>query len=135
MEEGLGDHILLLRLWEAWRAAAFHRDFCRDHGLDLRGMNFAKDIRKQLEGGCLGRPLQAGRQRACRQAGSLPSGPRGPQCQCPSAGVHVRRIFTGPRMVSLRRVECVWGVWLSAKVGSCIVSLCRMEVLAIWGCG
>jgi ATP-dependent RNA helicase DHX8/PRP22 len=50
MEEGLGDHILLLRLWEGWQAAAFNRDYCRDHGLDLRGMNFAKDIRKQLEG-------------------------------------------------------------------------------------
>ena len=50
MEEGLGDHILLLRLWEGWRAAGFNRDFCKDHGLDLRGMNFAKDIRKQLDG-------------------------------------------------------------------------------------
>lgn len=50
MSEGLGDHVMLLRLWQLWQRAAFSRDFCREYGLDLRGMNFAKDLRRQLEG-------------------------------------------------------------------------------------
>ncbi|GLC37757.1 hypothetical protein PLESTB_001473700 [Pleodorina starrii] len=49
MAEGLGDHVLLLRLWEGWEAAGCGRDYAREHGLDLRGLNFARDIRRQLE--------------------------------------------------------------------------------------
>ena len=30
------------------------RDACFDYGLDLRGMNFARDVRRQLEGKRLG---------------------------------------------------------------------------------
>ncbi|KAF8068452.1 DEAH4 [Scenedesmus sp. PABB004] len=43
-----GDHLLLLRLYQLWAADGFGRDFVRATGLDLRGMNFARDIRKQL---------------------------------------------------------------------------------------
>jgi hypothetical protein len=50
MSEGLGDHVTLLRLWQLWEKAGFSKEFCRQYGLDLRGMNFAKEIRKQLEG-------------------------------------------------------------------------------------
>ncbi|KAG2499040.1 hypothetical protein HYH03_003225 [Edaphochlamys debaryana] len=50
MAEGLGDHVLLLRLWEGWAAAGCNKEFARDYGLDLRGLNFARDIRRQLEG-------------------------------------------------------------------------------------
>ncbi len=46
--------MLLLRLWEGWEAAGCGRDWAREHGLDLRGMNFARDIRRQLEGGYQG---------------------------------------------------------------------------------
>ncbi|PNH00701.1 putative pre-mRNA-splicing factor ATP-dependent RNA helicase, partial [Tetrabaena socialis] len=49
MAEGLGDHVLLLRLWEGWEAAGCNREFAADHGLDLRGLNFARDIRRQLD--------------------------------------------------------------------------------------
>ncbi|GLI64430.1 hypothetical protein VaNZ11_007626 [Volvox africanus] len=49
MAEGLGDHVLLLRLWEGWETAGYSKDFARDHGMDLRGLNFARDIRRQLE--------------------------------------------------------------------------------------
>lgn len=55
---GLGDHVLLLRLWEGWRAAGFSKAYCNEHGLELRGMNFAKDIHRQLTGKLL-------RARAC----------------------------------------------------------------------
>ncbi|EFJ40817.1 DEAH-box nuclear pre-mRNA splicing factor [Volvox carteri f. nagariensis] len=47
---GLGDHVLLLRLWEGWEAAGCSREFAREYGLDLRGLNFARDIRRQLDG-------------------------------------------------------------------------------------
>eukprot|EP00879_Flechtneria_rotunda_P013602 GHRR01014208.1.p1 GENE.GHRR01014208.1~~GHRR01014208.1.p1 ORF type:complete len:752 (+),score=245.25 GHRR01014208.1:131-2386(+) len=43
-----GDHLLLLRLYNMWAAAGFNKEFVRSYGLDLRGMNFARDIRKQL---------------------------------------------------------------------------------------
>jgi ATP-dependent RNA helicase DHX8/PRP22 len=49
-EECQGDHLLLLRLYQMWAAAGFTRDFVKAYGLELRGMNFAKDIRKQLAG-------------------------------------------------------------------------------------
>lgn len=50
MQEGQGDHVLLLRLWEEWERHNFSRQFCDEYGLDLRGMNFAKEIKRQLEG-------------------------------------------------------------------------------------
>jgi ATP-dependent RNA helicase DHX8/PRP22 len=49
-EECQGDHLLLLRLYQMWAAAGFTRDFVKAYGLELRGMNFARDIRKQLAG-------------------------------------------------------------------------------------
>jgi ATP-dependent RNA helicase DHX8/PRP22 len=52
MQEVQGDHLLLLRLYQLWAMAGHTRDFAKSYGLDLRGMNFAKDIRRQLEGGC-----------------------------------------------------------------------------------
>lgn len=45
-----GDHIILLKLFQMWQAAGFSKEFCRQYGLDVRGMNFARDIRRQLEG-------------------------------------------------------------------------------------
>jgi ATP-dependent RNA helicase DHX8/PRP22 len=70
--EGLGDHALLLRLWQLWAAAGCSRDFCRDYGLDLRGMNFARDVRRQLEGA----RLPPGRSRADGDARALRKAPR-----------------------------------------------------------
>jgi ATP-dependent RNA helicase DHX8/PRP22 len=52
MAEGLGDHILLLRLWEEWEGSGYSRDVSKDLGLDAKGVGFARDIRRQLEGGC-----------------------------------------------------------------------------------
>lgn len=49
MRECQGDHILLLRLYQLWQAGGCSREFCRGYGLDLRGMNFARDVRRQLE--------------------------------------------------------------------------------------
>lgn len=43
-----GDHLLLLSLYQLWAAAGFSKEFVRSHGLDLRGMNFAREVRKQL---------------------------------------------------------------------------------------
>ena len=50
MRECQGDHILLLRLYQLWAAGGCSREFCKGYGLDLRGMNFARDVRRQLEG-------------------------------------------------------------------------------------
>ena len=50
MSESAGDHVLMLRLWEVWQASGCSRNCCWEYGLDLRGMNFARDIRRQLEG-------------------------------------------------------------------------------------
>lgn len=50
MSEGLGDHVLMLRLYQLWQRAGHHRDFCREYGLDPRGLKQAKELRKQLEG-------------------------------------------------------------------------------------
>lgn len=48
MSDGLGDHVLLLRLWEGWQAAGASTEWCRELGIDLRAMRFARDVRKQL---------------------------------------------------------------------------------------
>ncbi|KAI7837808.1 hypothetical protein COHA_008436 [Chlorella ohadii] len=78
-QEGLGDHILLLRLYEAslgaaWQAAGGSIDWCRDLGVDGRSMRFARDIRQQLERiiGPDGSGFDggSGRQRPERQRGS-----------------------------------------------------------------
>jgi ATP-dependent RNA helicase DHX8/PRP22 len=50
VEECKGDHMLQLRLYQLWQDAGATRDFCKAYGLDFRGMNFARDIRRQLEG-------------------------------------------------------------------------------------
>ena len=48
MSDGLGDHVLLLRIWEGWQSTGTSSDWCRDLGIDLRAMRFARDVRKQL---------------------------------------------------------------------------------------
>lgn len=81
--EGAGDHVLLLRLWELWEASGCTRDFCKEYGLDLRGMNFARDIRRQLEGswGCAPTdPL------TCAVCGWCNTVPRYPILQCGGLG-------------------------------------------------
>ena len=34
---------------QAWERAGWAAEWCRELGLDLRGMRFAKDVRRQLE--------------------------------------------------------------------------------------
>eukprot|EP00873_Tetraselmis_striata_P022185 jgi/Tetstr1/442449/TSEL_003195.t1 len=49
--EGLGDHVLLLRVFLAWDAAGSNSfQVARELGLDHRGMRFARDVKRQLEG-------------------------------------------------------------------------------------
>ncbi len=48
--EGLGDHVLLLRLWDEWAGAGCSKEALRELGLDPRGMGFARDVRRQLQG-------------------------------------------------------------------------------------
>ncbi|XP_004504465.1 probable pre-mRNA-splicing factor ATP-dependent RNA helicase DEAH4 [Cicer arietinum] len=45
---GLGDHIKLLQIYEHWYQTDFDIAWCKDHGLQVRGMLFARDVRKQL---------------------------------------------------------------------------------------
>lgn len=47
---GEGDHLLLLRLWNMWEEGGCSKGAAYDLGLDLRGMNFARDVLRQLEG-------------------------------------------------------------------------------------
>lgn len=49
MQDGPGDHVLLLRLYQAWQAAGGSPEFCREVGVDPRSMRFARDVRQQLE--------------------------------------------------------------------------------------
>eukprot|EP00261_Vitis_vinifera_P036203 XP_019077446.1 PREDICTED: probable pre-mRNA-splicing factor ATP-dependent RNA helicase DEAH4 isoform X3 [Vitis vinifera] len=45
---GWGDHIQLLQIFEQWDQTDYDPNWCKDHGLQVRGMMFVKDVRKQL---------------------------------------------------------------------------------------
>jgi ATP-dependent RNA helicase DHX8/PRP22 len=49
-EAALGDHIVLLRVFQAWERAGAKRDWCRQHRVQSRGLEFARDVRRQLMG-------------------------------------------------------------------------------------
>eukprot|EP00249_Psilotum_nudum_P003089 c16414_g1_i1 orf=285-2411(+) len=46
--KGLGDHIQLLQIYEDWQQAGCDPDWCKKHGLQVRSMLFAKEVRHQL---------------------------------------------------------------------------------------
>ncbi|XP_058102259.1 probable pre-mRNA-splicing factor ATP-dependent RNA helicase DEAH4 isoform X1 [Magnolia sinica] len=45
---GWGDHIQLLQIYEKWDRANYDPQWCIDNNLQVRGMMFTKDVRKQL---------------------------------------------------------------------------------------
>ncbi|KAH6777513.1 RNA helicase family protein [Perilla frutescens var. frutescens] len=45
---GLGDHIQFLQIYELWHQTDYNTDWCKDNNLQVRGMMFVKDVRKQL---------------------------------------------------------------------------------------
>ncbi|EXB94988.1 putative pre-mRNA-splicing factor ATP-dependent RNA helicase [Morus notabilis] len=45
---GWGDHIQLLQIYECWHQTDYNIDWCKVNGLQVRGMTFVKDVRKQL---------------------------------------------------------------------------------------
>ncbi|GAB4840579.1 hypothetical protein Ancab_021348 [Ancistrocladus abbreviatus] len=45
---GFGDHIQLLQIYESWDKTGHDPEWCKEHGLQVRGMMFVKDVRKQL---------------------------------------------------------------------------------------
>ncbi|KAK9074621.1 hypothetical protein SSX86_007219 [Deinandra increscens subsp. villosa] len=45
---GWGDHIQLLQIYELWDQTDYSIDWCKDNNLQVRGMLFARDVRKQL---------------------------------------------------------------------------------------
>ncbi|CAL1354901.1 unnamed protein product [Linum trigynum] len=45
---GYGDHIQMLQIYEQWDQNGYDIRWCRDTGLQERGMVFVKDVRKQL---------------------------------------------------------------------------------------
>ncbi|KGN62367.1 probable pre-mRNA-splicing factor ATP-dependent RNA helicase DEAH4 isoform X1 [Cucumis sativus] len=45
---GWGDHIQLLQIFELWDQKNYDVNWCKDHDLQVRGMLFVKDVRKQL---------------------------------------------------------------------------------------
>ncbi|XP_054787039.1 probable pre-mRNA-splicing factor ATP-dependent RNA helicase DEAH4 isoform X1 [Prosopis cineraria] len=45
---GFGDHIQLLQIFERWDQSDYDIGWCKDNDLQVRGMLFVKDIRKQL---------------------------------------------------------------------------------------
>ena len=47
-DAALGDHVVLLRVFQAWERAGGSRDWCRQHKLQYRGLEFARDVRRQL---------------------------------------------------------------------------------------
>ncbi|KAM0987689.1 hypothetical protein ACFX2I_011714 [Malus domestica] len=45
---GWGDHIQLLQIYECWHQTDYDINWCKDYQLQVRGMKFVKDVRKQL---------------------------------------------------------------------------------------
>ncbi|XP_030527427.1 probable pre-mRNA-splicing factor ATP-dependent RNA helicase DEAH4 isoform X2 [Rhodamnia argentea] len=45
---GLGDHIQLLQIYEEWDRNDYDIGWCKENNLQVRGMLFVKDVRKQL---------------------------------------------------------------------------------------
>ncbi|KAK4836378.1 hypothetical protein QYF36_022200 [Acer negundo] len=45
---GWGDHIQLLQIFECWDENNYNINWCKDNDLQVRGMMFVKDVRKQL---------------------------------------------------------------------------------------
>lgn len=45
---GWGDHIQLLQIYELWDQTDYDIEWCKDNNLQVRGMKFVKDVRKQL---------------------------------------------------------------------------------------
>ncbi|KAL0408506.1 UNVERIFIED_CONTAM: putative pre-splicing factor ATP-dependent RNA helicase DEAH4 [Sesamum radiatum] len=45
---GWGDHIQLLQIYELWHQTDYKTDWCKENNLQVRGMMFVKDVRKQL---------------------------------------------------------------------------------------
>ncbi|XP_049352747.1 probable pre-mRNA-splicing factor ATP-dependent RNA helicase DEAH4 [Solanum verrucosum] len=45
---GLGDHIQLLQIYEQWYQTDYNIDWCKENNLQVRGMVFVTDVRKQL---------------------------------------------------------------------------------------
>ncbi|GFP88362.1 ATP-dependent RNA helicase dhx8 [Phtheirospermum japonicum] len=45
---GWGDHIQLLQIFELWHQTSYNVDWCKENNLQVRGMMFVKDVRKQL---------------------------------------------------------------------------------------
>ncbi|KAJ6313092.1 hypothetical protein OIU77_014578 [Salix suchowensis] len=45
---GWGDHVQLLQIFEQWDQNDFDIGWCKDNGLQVRGMMFVKDVRRQL---------------------------------------------------------------------------------------
>lgn len=45
---GWGDHVQLLQIYELWDQTDYDVEWCKDNNLQVRGMKFVKDVRKQL---------------------------------------------------------------------------------------
>ncbi|KAG6542974.1 hypothetical protein Mapa_015666 [Marchantia paleacea] len=45
---GLGDHIQYLQIYDAWEKNNFDFEWCKENGLQIRSMKFARDVRRQL---------------------------------------------------------------------------------------
>ncbi|KAL4364375.1 hypothetical protein GQ457_04G008520 [Hibiscus cannabinus] len=45
---GFGDHIQLLQIYELWDENDYNIGWCKDYDLQVRGMTFVKEVRKQL---------------------------------------------------------------------------------------
>ncbi|KAL3636450.1 hypothetical protein CASFOL_020997 [Castilleja foliolosa] len=45
---GFGDHIQLLQIFELWHQTGYNVDWCKENNLQVRGMMFVKDVRRQL---------------------------------------------------------------------------------------
>ncbi|GAB2214360.1 hypothetical protein Droror1_Dr00018703 [Drosera rotundifolia] len=45
---GFGDHIQLLQIFGSWDKRDYDIEWCKERGLQVRGMKFVKDVRRQL---------------------------------------------------------------------------------------
>jgi ATP-dependent RNA helicase DHX8/PRP22 len=130
-QEGLGDHMLLLRLYEAWEAAGQAVEWCRDLGVDGRSMRFARDIRRQLEGivgpdgGGLEPPRGGERGRGQQRDGQQPGGQEGgkrarrEEVEAGGGGKRPRRGFADAATVKALRMALTIGAPPTAAACRC----------------
>lgn len=114
---------------QAWERAGWAAEWCRELGLDLRGMRFAKDVRRQLEtiAGPDGASLLKAAERVPSGAAApdVPGGRARKRRHTEDKGAHPVRMLAGRRVGSMSIGEAFGIVYLVTAVAlGCGLQLC-----------